>query len=173
MSEWKGLDELKAKLEAMEQQSEEMTKRAARLAIKEVQARAKYLCPANEGELRNSIRTSVSADGNAMTARCFTNKSYAAYVEFGTGPMGAKRHEGISPDVSPVYVQHGWAFPASAITSGPYHFAEREYNGETYYLTNGQAAQPFMYPALKDGETQAIEKMQASIKRTMGAIAKK
>ena len=64
-------------------------------------------------------------------------------------------------------------YPRSMSSMDGRFLPEREYNGETYYLTNGQAAQPFMYPALKDGETQAIEKMQASIKRTMGAIAKK
>ena len=163
-----GMDELDRKLEKLAQQSGSIGKKAAQNAIKKVQARAKFLCPVNEGELRNSIQTSVKQTGKQIEATCYTNKSYAGYVEFGTGPKGAKEHSGISPEVNPVYKVHGWAFPASAITSGEYHFPERIYGGEKYYLTSGQAAQPFMYPALKDGEKEVIKAMIRSGKINIG-----
>ena len=132
-----------------------------------VQARAKYLCLTNEGELRNSIRTSVKQTKGQTEAVCYTNKPYATYVEFGTGPVGQRKHSGISPEVTPVYKQRGWAFPANAIASGAYQFAETTYHGQKYFLTAGQAAQPFMYPALKDGAEEAVQAIVNS-KTTIG-----
>lgn len=85
-----GLDELERKLGQLAQQSGTIGKKAAQSAIKKVQVRAKYLCPTNEGELRNSIRTSVKQTEGQTEAVCYTNKPYATYVEFGTGPVGQR-----------------------------------------------------------------------------------
>ena len=87
-----GLDELERKLGQLAQQSGTIGKKAAQSAIKKVQVRAKYLCPTNEGELRNSIRTSVKQTEGQTEAVCYTNKPYATYVEFGTGPVGQRKH---------------------------------------------------------------------------------
>lgn len=152
-----GLKELAAKLDKLSGSSRSIFEKGMQKSLKAVQDRAKLLCPVNEGELRNSIRTSVRSTTEGIEGICYTNSAYAAYVEFGTGPKGQSNHSGISPAVNPTYKQRGWAFPASAITSGPYKFAERKYHGIKYYLTDGQAAQPFMYPALKDGEQDAME----------------
>ncbi len=165
-----GLDELEGKLELLARQSGTIGKQAVGKAIKKVQERAKYLCPVNEGELRNSIRTSVTQAEGQIEAVCYTNKSYAAYVEFGTGPVGQQNHSGISPEVSPAYKQRGWAFPANAITSGSYKFAKTTYNGQEYFLTSGQAAQPFMYPALRDGTEDAVGGIERSMTQTIGEI---
>ena len=167
-----GLDELEEKLGKLAQQSGTIGKKAAQSAIKKVQARAKYLCPTNEGELRNSIRTSVKQTEEQAEAVCYTNKPSATYVEFGTGPAGQRKHSGISPEVTPVYKQRGWAFPANAIASGSYQFAETTYHGQKYFLTAGQAAQPFMYPALKDGAEEAVQAIENSAKRTIGGAIK-
>lgn len=167
-----GLDELEEKLGQLTQQSGTIGKKATQSAIKKVQERAKYLCPVNEGELRNSIRTSVKQTEGQIEAVCYTNKPYATYVEFGTGPIGQRKHSGISLEANPVYKQRGWAFPANAISSGPYQFAETSYNGQEYFLTAGQAAQPFLYPALKDGTEEAVKAIENSAKRTIGGIIK-
>ena len=167
-----GLDEFEEKLERLAQQSGTIGKKAAQSAIKKVQVRAKYLCPVNEGELRNSIHTSVKQAEGQTEAVCYTNKSYATYVEFGAGPIGQRKHSGISPEVTPVYKQRGWAFPANAVSSGPYQFAETFYNGQKYFLTAGQSAQPFMYPALKDGTEEAAQAIKNSAKRTIGEMIK-
>ena len=122
--------------------------------------------------MRNSIRTSVKQTEGQTEAVCYTNKSYATYVEFGTGPVGQRKHSGISPEVTPVYKQRGWAFPVNAIASGPYQFAETTYHGQKYFLTAGQAAQPFMYPALKDGTEEVVRAITNSTKRTIGDAIK-
>lgn len=123
-----------------------------------VQASAKLNCPVKEnggGELRNSIQTSASVLGGMVTAETFTNKEHAGYVEFGTGPVGQEHHEGISPEVNPSYVQHGWGIPADKVDPADaelYKWPKRTYGGKDYYMTSGQPARPFMYPALKNNE---------------------
>lgn len=89
----------------------------------------------------------------------------APYVEFGTGPTGQAHHNGISPDVDPVYSQSGWMIPADAMSpddAEQYGFGiAKGKDGEVIgYYTKGQVAQPFMYPAfaeLKDDVTQEIK----------------
>ena len=80
-----------------------------------------------------------------------TGKS-KGYVEFGTGPTGQAHHNGISPDVDPVYSQSGWMIPADAMSpddAEQYGFGiAKGKDGEVIgYYTKGQVAQPFMYPA--------------------------
>lgn len=123
-----------------------------------IQGKAKLLCPVALGELRSSIRTKkLKGFGNKIGCIIFTNNDHAAPVEFGTGPVGQANHEGISPNVTPVYVQHGWDIPADKVSSADaekYHWPTRTYSGKKYYMTSGQRAQPFMYPAAKTAEKE-------------------
>lgn len=118
---------------------------------KTVQAAAKMLSPVQSGELRQSIKekTELLEDG-AVRSTVFTNKKYAGYVEFGTGPVGQEHHEGISPEVNPAYSQKGWS----------YYDAELD----AFIHTRGQPAQPFLYPALKDYEKTATKNIKSAIK---------
>lgn len=137
-----------------------------------VQAKAKAGVKVHTGELRQSILTSVEDSGDSVIGTCFTNLSYAPYVEFGTGPVGQENHEGISPDVTWAYGQTGWRIPGDAM--------DREYaeskglgvvegkNGEVLcYLTNGQPARPFMYPALKNSEDEIVEILAGAARRQL------
>ena len=135
--------------------------------IKLVQAEAKLNTPVKArgggGELRDSIVTSVEDYGGGVRGIAKTNKRYAAYVELGTGPKGEADHDGISPKVNPSYSQHGWGIPADQIDAADaemYHMSKRSYNGKEYYMTNGQAAHPFMYPAIKNNEKQIIKNVR-------------
>lgn len=111
----------------------------------------------SSGELRGSIYTKVSQDANATIGSVYTNKEYAPYVEFGTGPVGASNHQGISPNVAVTYTQKGWVWPD---VDGGFH------------ATEGQPAQPFMYPALKTMESHVIKviaaDLQAGIRKAGG-----
>ena len=111
-----------------------------------VQPEAKLRAPANEGELRNSIRVRLKINGNKISSEVFTNSDHAAYVELGTGPKGQENHSGISPEVSVSYRSTPWYVHEDQIDVGPYHFQKM---GE-FYKMYGQSAQPFLYPALKD-----------------------
>lgn len=129
--------------------------------IKTVQAEAKSLCPVYDGELRDSIYTSVENGEESIRGTCYTNKSYAAYVEFGTGPKGQANHEGISPDVAVSYSQSPWWIHESQVgreTAERYGWPYIDTPDGRFYRCSGQAAQPYMYPALKNNE-QEIERI--------------
>ncbi len=154
-----GLKELEVELEKI---ADVDMKQAVNRAIGLVQETAKALCPVHYGELRQSIYTSTQQVDDAIIGTCYTNKEYAAYVEFGTGPNGQASHAGISPDVDIAYSQTGWMIPANAMSlndAESYGFGiAKGKNGEPIgYYTNGQAAHPFMYPALKNNENEATE----------------
>ena len=137
-----------------------------------VQAQAKLLCPVNHGELRNSIKTDVESSNNSVTAITYTNAEHASFVEFGTGPVGQANHDGISPNVSPTYSQHGWGIPADKVDPADaikYKWPKRTYGGKDYYMTSGQPAQPFIYPALKNNE----DKVRDKVAKDLGKIIRK
>lgn len=132
-----------------------------------VQRNAVLLCPVNNGELRQSIKTKVKATEDMVTGTVYTNNKRAAYVEFGTGPVGEENHEGISPEVTPAYSQNGWWFPGNNVTpqdAAKYHWPSMETeDGKTLYFTKGQPAQPFMYQALKGIEDIVCMNLKVSL----------
>lgn len=136
--------------------------------IKTVQAEAKSLCPVHDGELRDSIYTSVeNSDGNII-GTCYTNKSYAAYVEFGTGPKGQTNHEGISPDVVVAYSQDSWWIHESQVgreAAERYGWPYIDTPDGRFYRCSGQAAQPYMYPALKNNEQEIERIFEEAVKK--------
>jgi HK97 gp10 family phage protein len=141
---------------------------AADEAIRLVQREAKKNCPVNHGELKQSIYTDVEQTDDTVRAVCYTNKSYAPHVEFGTGPVGQAHHEGVSPDSNGSYVQHGWGIPAEKVSpsdAARYGWKKQLYNGKEYYMTSGQAAQPFLYPALHDNQEKISRIFRKGVKK--------
>ena len=142
MNNLNGADDLVNKLNSLSQEMRtSITSRAIGKAVQIVRAEAVLLCPVDKGELRQSIKTNVENTSEGVAGAVYTNKFYAPYVEFGTGPTGQENHSGISPEITPVYSQQGWSY--------------KDDDGNWIY-TNGQAAQPFMYPALKNNEKKVI-----------------
>ncbi|MDO4647429.1 MAG: HK97 gp10 family phage protein [Eubacteriales bacterium] len=143
--------------------------------IKFVQGQAKMHCPVDHGELRDSIRTEVKRSGETATGICYTNKAYAAYVEFGTGPKGQEKHAGISPNVSQAYSLSPWWIHESQINEGT---AERlgwfyiDTEEGRFYRCSGQAAQPYMYPALHNNQEKVKQKIQESIRKQIARNSK-
>lgn len=160
---------------ALEQLAGVHAERAVGVGINKIKGRAKMLCPVNDGELRQSIMSDVYTEADRAIGECYTNKSYAMYVEFGTGPRGQENHEGISPDVAVAYSQSPWW-----IHEGPGENEVERETGERYgwpyidtddgrfYRCSGQPAQPFMYPALADGEKEILKDMKAAFSADMG-----
>lgn len=107
------------------------------------------LCPVYDGpwkfvprgELRRSIYSKVEQDAGAIIGSVYTDAGFAPFVEFGTGPVGQANHAGISPNVPVAYTQEPWVWVDD---EGGFH------------TTEGQPAQPFMYPALKSMEKQVV-----------------
>lgn len=154
-----GMKELERKLDKL---SNLDVRKEVEHAIQTVRSAAVELAPTRRygsggGSLKQSIYADVYEDDGSVIGECYTNNDHAIYVEFGTGPVGQENHAGISPDQNPVYSQTGWMIPADAMepdAAEQYGLGiARGKDGEIIgYYTNGQPAQPFMYPALKDNQ---------------------
>ena len=166
MSELIGADSLIAKCRklASKQVGDDIVRRAVLNACKNVvQAEAKLRAPANEGELRNSIKVRVKMEGDRAIGEVFTNSDHGAYVELGTGPKGQASHSGISPDVNVSYRSSPWYVHEDQINVGPYHFQKM---GE-FYKMYGQPAQPYLYPALKDNQERVSNNISNYVRRKL------
>lgn len=101
---------------------------------------------------------------------CWTNRAYAPYVEFGTGPKGQANHAGISPEVTPVYTQVPWWIHESQVdrrTAEKYRWFYINTPQGRFYQCTGQPAHPFLYPALHDNEDKILKNMKASFQADM------
>lgn len=103
-----------------------------------VHGQAKSLAPVKYGNLAENISMEVRTRGTGIEGRVFTNVTYAPYVEFGTGSKGSGTYPYNIKGVSLKYRGTSWTYTPDG--------------GETFYRTNGQVAQPYMYPALKKNE---------------------
>ena len=126
-------------------------------------------CPVNDGELRKSIKTRVEQNSTGAVGVVYTNKSYAPYVEFGTGPVGAAHHSDISPDVNPSYTMEPWWIPGEKLSDSAkenYHWTVgRSSDGREFYRSDGQPAQPFMYQGAQKTKKQAIREMKKYLEK--------
>ena len=175
-----GLDKLMKKYGQMaEQVAGETMERAVKASTKMVQGEARLLCPVFQGggggELRQSIQTSVEKQDEMVVGTIYTNKSYAAYVEFGTGKKGEENHAGISPLVTPAYTQSPWWIHESQVDEAAaeaYHWFYIDTPEGRFYQSTGQAAQPFMYPALKNNEDRATRNIANYLAREIKKVCK-
>ena len=103
-------------------------------AAKLVHGQAKELAPVDTGDLAGSIHMQVKASGDELQGRVYTNKEYAAYVEFGTGVTGNGTYPYKVKGLNLKYSNKGWAY--------------YDEDKDEWIYTNGQEAQPYMYPAL-------------------------
>lgn len=151
----KGLDKLIQKYGSLEAAAEHGVKKAIGQGTKIAQAGAVLMCPVSDGGLRQSIKTRVTEEEDWVIGTVYTNKKHAAYVEFGTGPIGEANHSGISPEVNPAYTQSPWWIHESQVdteTAEKYHWFHIDTQEGRFYQCSGQPAQPFLYPGLKDNE---------------------
>lgn len=144
-------------------------------AIALVQEAAKSGVRVKTSELRGSIYTDVRGNDLAVQGTCYTNKSYAGYVEFGTGPNGQADHQGISPNIPVAYRQTGWMMPASAMSEEEargYGFGiAKDKEGQVIgYYTKGQPARPFLYPAMADNVEEIIDIYKKYVKEKIGEV---
>lgn len=138
---------------------------AMETSIQHVRSEAVSRVRTDTGELKGSIYAETKMSGNKARGTCWTNKPYAAYVEFGTGKKGQENHAGISPEVSPMYSMRPWWIhegngpnEVDRATAEKYGWFYIDTPEGRFYQCTGQAAHPFMYPALQDS-TEFIEKI--------------
>lgn len=167
-----GMDSLDQKLKRLGDMDLE---RQVAKGIQIVRSRAVYLCPADVGELRQSIYADVENQGGIVTGTCYTNKAYAIFVEFGTGPKGQENHPGVSPDIAVSYSQSPWWIHESMIDkriAEKYHWFSIDTKDGKFYQCSGQAAQPFMYPALHDSKDELLDMIKAEFKADLRKVIK-
>jgi len=169
MSDIQGLDELIRKYQALGRDAEPVLTRAVRRQAEVVRGAAVKLCPRNKGtgggELVQSIHTMTKSEVGSIIGVVYSDAAHAPYVEFGTGPVGAANHSGASPNVPVTYKTEGWWYPLNGESNGKgehkvplkagMHFTNKD--GVEFLSTFGQAAQPFMYPALKQNEGKVMD----------------
>lgn len=165
-----GTDEIDRALKGI---SENDMRQAVGKAIQIVRAAAVNNCPVDTGELRQSIYADIEGDSTRAVGTCWTNKSYAPYVEFGTGPKGQADHAGISPDITPVYTQSPWWIHESQIdrrAAEKYRWFYIDTPQGRFYQCTGQPAHPFLYPALHDNEEEIMENMKVRFEADLGKV---
>lgn len=122
------------------------------------------------GELKNSLSMTVTDHVTKSVAHIGTNKQYATYVEFGTGPKGQANHAGIAPDVKVVYTQSPWWIHESMVPPGAgdtYHWQYIDTDNGRFYKVSGQPAHPYLYPAFNDNKDAIADILAKGLK---GAI---
>lgn len=151
-----GLDSLLKKLNKLGGNIDEVLTQSIGQQTKLVQGDAKDLCPVDLGDLRNSIKGNVKKYKGRIVGVVSTNSDHAAYVEFGTGKVGERTNKNNKVNVS--YKQDKWLVNIPDV--GP-------------RWIEGQPAQPYLYPALKNNEERIIENIKADVRKAIREVAKK
>ena len=146
------VDKLLRKLKRMDMDVNDTLAPIMARQAKFIQGEAKDLCPVRDGQLRNSIRTTTRKSKYKVTALVHTNTEYAAYVEFGTGKVG---------ETTPVANKY----------PGPLSYRQTKWLGKIpdvgWLYIAGQAAQPFLYPALKNNEEKVRDNIANELKKVI------
>lgn len=126
-----------------------------------VAADARERVAVDTGDLRKSITHTTKFEKSEIISTVHTNSDHATYVEFGTGPVGAANHEGISPEAHVSYRPTKW------LGKIPELAGQQGKKDQGFRYISGQPAKPYLYPALKDNEDQILKKLEGGIKEIM------
>lgn len=169
MTKIMNLDKLFVKIKRMEHIDVSDIAEDVGAKIKDV---ARENAPVKSTELRNSIQYRTHVTTNEWETEIYTPNEHALYVEVGTGPRGQENHEGISPNLNPIYSPTGWLIPIEKFPDyADYGYTPITIKGKQFIRSNGQKAQPFMYPALKDNEVKVKRFIKQRIKKKLKDIS--
>lgn len=153
-----GLDSLLKKLDKLGGNIEEVLYKSMQKQGELVKGDAKELCPVGDtGGLRQSIHKQSKRYKGKIVSEVYTNNEYAAYVEFGTGRKGETT-------------------PAVDKYPGELHYKQDKWKVNIPDVgvrwIEGQPAQPYLYPALKNNEEKVIENIKEDVKKAIKEVAK-
>lgn len=115
---------------------------------------ARKACPVDTGDLRNSIEGFTEVGKDSISGGAVTTNDHAAYVEFGTGPTGTQTGgHPLDAELGVVRKTEPWLAVIPDV--GPRY-------------VSGQAANPFMYTAMKQNESEIIKDFGAAVKEVLG-----
>lgn len=153
-----GLDSLLKKLDKLGGNVDEVLYKSMQQQGELVKGDAKDLCPVDIGDLRKSIKKQTKRYKGKIVATVYTNSDHAAYVEFGTGRKGETT-------------------PAVGKYTGPLSYKQDKWKVNIPDVgvrwIEGQPAQPYLYPALKNNEERVIENIKEDVKKAIKEVAKK
>jgi len=161
----RGFDSLMAEINRLSgPQQDEAIGKVMRSVAASHQAAARLLAPVDSGELRGSIRYTVQKSPTGVTAFVHTNSDHAAFVEFGTGPVGAASG-GDGSGVKVNYAQGPWAHKSK--TGKIYYTDYWVYKGSDgkFHATRGMKPQPYLYPAAQAVKRKVPQLMARAFRR--------
>lgn len=175
----KGIESLRRKTKLLpgliKQAAVEATGEVAELvqgyAIQNIQSSTKHA----SGELASSVKNEVteSIEGR-IQAYVWTDKEQGVYRELGTGPIGEASQKDLPPGVTPVYSQGPWFIPANEVPDleALYGMLRITIQDNDFFMTRGQPARPWLYPALKQGMEEASDIYQERINEKLKGLTK-
>lgn len=155
MAEVKGWDSLMQKIARLEGgQIEEVAKTAVLRTAQAHQHAAKKLAQFDSGELQHKISAEVKMEGGEAVGLTVAYSDHAAFVEFGTGPVGAASPKSGSPAsatiqyaLGPFSVKRGNFKKGETVMSFEDYWVYYDESRQQFFATRGQPAKPFMYPS--------------------------
>ncbi|WP_075841720.1 HK97-gp10 family putative phage morphogenesis protein [Clostridium perfringens] len=151
-----GVESLLSKLDRLGANSEEVLYKSLQKQGELVKGQAKELCPKDTGDLKKSIRKSTKRYKGKIVARVYTNSDHAAYVEFGTGKAGERTNK--NNNVNVAYKQDKWRVNIPNV-------------GNRWI--EGQPAQPYLYPALKNNEDRIMKNIKEDLKKAIREVVRR
>lgn len=153
-----GLDSLLKKLNSLGGNVDEELYRSMQQQGELVKGDAEDLCSVDLGDLRQSIKSKTKKYKGKIVAKVYTNSDHATYVELGTGRKG---------ETTPVQDKY----------PGELHYKQDKWKVNIPDVgvrwIEGQPAQPYLYPALKNNEEKVIENIKEDVKKAIKEVAKK
>lgn len=107
---------------------------------------------AGDESINNSLEIEVKKEGDGVSGKLLCKSKHAIFVEFGTGSVGeASGGNGSTKRVTYTKRQE-WTYPVEG------------YNGVEFYVTSGQPARPFMFPAFEEAKSIVPQIMLQALK---------
>ena len=149
----KAIKELNDYKKYVETQTVELVKRLITMGVSIARVKLVEYGAYYSGELYDSIQGYYSSSTNTGYVR--VTSEHAAFIEFGTGPLGAATPH---PNGNGGYKSEGWftkadGKPMDAIYGWKPYVLE---NGDVIYYTEGQPSKPFMYYTAKQLEQEYV-----------------
>ncbi len=144
----KAIDEVKRFRAEVEIKVRELVLRLAQAGVEIASAKLSEMGAIDTGDLDSDIHYMISDDGKRGFVR--VDNDHAAYVEFGTGVMGAGKSHPTLPWAYDVngHGDTGWWYPCTASSANPTKRQAKD--GSWWAWTKGMPSRPFMYETAQE-----------------------
>ncbi|QLY78042.1 HK97-gp10 family putative phage morphogenesis protein [Clostridium intestinale] len=152
-----GFDSILKKLDSLGVSFEDVIVDSVKKETKRVKDDARDLAPVDKEDLKKSITEKVEVTDEGVTGTVSTNSDHAAYVEFGTGKIGETTPVEDKYQGALSYKQDKWLVNIPDVG---------------YRWIEGQMAQPYLYPALKNNKDKIVDNIKKDLNETIRRVAK-